>query len=104
MNTVNWLNHLLQSRAELGVPDKEPAALLEICSAGSDTKRSDWQFVCCQPYGEERQVLSSYLSGGLCWSAEPVFGSASPALCPVCVTESCCQMDLLLLLQVCPHC
>lgn len=56
-------------------PDKEPAVLLEICSAGSDTKRSDWQFVCCQPYGgREASAQLPTCQWEYCSSPKHVFG------------------------------
>lgn len=63
VSTANWSNHLLWSQALSALCSvKEQAALLEISSAGCDTRRSDWQFVCCQPYGERRICTPAYLS------------------------------------------
>lgn len=41
---------------------KEQAVLLEIGSAGCDTRRSGLQFVCCQPCGEKRTCTPASLS------------------------------------------
>lgn len=91
MNTVNWLNHLLQSRAGARRSlTRSQQRCLKSAQQEVTLKDQTGNLFVVSHMGEERQVLSSYLSVGMLLESR---ARVWHSLLAVFVTEPRCQTD-----------